>query len=257
MSQFLKYAMEFSDELPQNPIHCSVDSPITRTNFFLSQHLEVEDKTGLNRKGNAYQHGRSVQEHNNLLLDKRERITSRYITLRSYLVNLFQEGLRFDAKSIRNFIDCGFDVIKCMEKVVESHDGVFGVERCFENGLTRLYDSEFTDIGFIKVTLAESLILFYTLDHKVELHEKKYPLFSREDRRSLDKLRDIVIRVSEKIKLGRHGPTYHDFMRKMIPLEDKWLVWKNRKCVDTVFKRPPTQLAKRGVIRRLCTVCRN
>lgn len=184
-------------------------------------------------------------------------MTDRYLILRPYLVNLFQDGLRFDPKGVRTFIDCAFDVVKCAEKVVEAQDGLFAAEKCFENSLTRLYDFELTDVGFIKVTLAEFMVFFYTLDHRVELHAKKYPFFGREERRTLDKFRDVVGRVAEKVKLGRGGPTFYEFLRKMLPLEDKWLAWKNRKCVDSVFRRSPAQLGKRGVTRRLRPVRRH
>lgn len=251
MSRSSKSATAFFVGRLPNPAPSSGDSPLIRVNIFLSQHLEAEDKTGLNRKGNAFVHPKAQHERNTLLLDKKERMTDRYQIIRPYLTNLFQDHLRFDPKAVRTFIDSGFDVVKSAEKFVEANDGVFGNERVFENSLAKLYDFELADIGFIKVTLIEFMIFFYTLDHKIELHAKKYPFFGREDRRTLDKLRDVVGRVAEKIKLGRNSPSFYEFVRKMLQLEDRWVNWKNKKCVEPLWKRSPVELGKRGITRRL------
>lgn len=126
-------------------------------------------------------------------------MAAKYLTVRPYLANIFQDNLRFDPRSLTTFFNYSFDLVKLAEQFVDARGGGLGDERFSQNPRTRIYESELFDISFIRLLLVEYLILFQTLELKIENYERKYPNFGQEAKITLKKFKGVVARVAEKI----------------------------------------------------------
>lgn len=126
-------------------------------------------------------------------------MAAKYFMVRPYLGNIFQDSLRFDPRSLTTFFNYSFDLVKLAEQFIDSRGGNFGEERFSYNPRIRIYESELFDISFIRMLLVEYMILFQTLDSKIDNYEKKYPNFGQEAKVTLKKFKAVVARVAEKM----------------------------------------------------------
>lgn len=235
--------MGFYAEAVSKPMHPFAVGELIRVHVFLSQQLEVEDKTGLNKRGNAWSAPKGIWDKNSLMIEKKEKLVERYLALRPYLTNIFREGLRFDKQSVVKFCENATELLRQVEKTSSASSQL--ADCTSKNPFTKFYECEFCDPSFIRVLLAEFTIMFHTIENRIELHTGKYPLFGKEEKRGLEKVREFLKKINEKVRLEKNGVQFDEFLKRMLDLELKWIDWKNRKCAGQIFKRDSVELQKR------------
>lgn len=96
----------------------------------------------------------------------------------------------------------------------------------------------------MRVVLTKYLLFLQIAEQQVEIHIGKYPLFGKEEKRSFEKLKELVYKICDRIKISKSSLTLTDFMKKILAIEQKWIEWKNKKAVDPIFKQPRVELKK-------------
>ena len=210
--------------------------------------MEIEDKTGINKRGNMFVSPKPTLERNDFLIDKREKMYDKYSFIRPYITNIFSENLKFDSSSCRRFVDSISDILKFIDDTT-----TYNANEEFKLGNpgTKFHECEFYDMSFIKVFLVELLVFFYTIENKLELHIQKYPIFGKYEKRGLEKIRENLKRLCQKFETKKKSTNIEEFVGCLLKLEDKWLDWKNKKSVGQIFKLEKVVLQKSKVIRRL------
>lgn len=213
-----------------------VEGPIIRVITFLANLLEMDDKSGLNKKSQVRPiatESPNAKDPSNLELSYRK-----VEAMRSFFSKFFES---YDAyptfkKLLKDTLNAVQDICKLISDF--SEDTVSNPDRHYSNPVGHYRPAILfllVDPVFRKNLLIQCKILMQILDTKIIAYEKRYQEFTKDERKLFSKTEDVLSQTAKQIKIAGSKSNLQEVLSKIVFIEKRWIDWKNKGCQNSLI----------------------